>query len=114
MKYKTDLKSLRKESKILRSLSSGPGGQRRDKKETAVSIHHLPSGVSVKISESRFQKKNEEIAFRLLKKRIEKINTPKKKRISTKVPLKEKRKRIKKKKKISKKKDFRKDSLIEE
>jgi protein subunit release factor B len=108
MKYKTDLKSLKKESRILRSLSSGPGGQRRDKKETAVSVHHLPSGLSVKFSNFRSQKRNEEEAFKKLKEKLEKINKVKKKRVSTKVPFKEKEKRIGEKKKISEKKKLRK------
>jgi protein subunit release factor A len=114
MKYKTDLESLKKESKVSRFLSSGPGGQRRDKKETAVSVYHFPSGVSVKISKFRSQKRNEDAAFEVLRKKLEKINKPKKKRVSTKVPLKEKRKRIEEKKKASRKKEFRRNILNEE
>lgn len=108
------MKDIRRESEIFRLLSSGPGGQRRDKKKTAVVVHHLPSGISVKVSDFRFQKKNEELAFEILKKKLEKVNVPKKKRFSTKVPLKEKIKRVEEKKKISRKKKFRKKPLKEE
>ena len=48
-KYSLDMKDLEKETDVFRSLSSGPGGQRRDKKETKITLHHLPSGISVSI-----------------------------------------------------------------
>ena len=113
-KYSLDIKDLGKETDVFRSLSSGPGGQRRDKKETKITLHHLPSGIFVSIDKFRFQKKNEELAFKILKEKLKKLNKPKKKRIPTKIPFGEKIKRLESKKKIAVKKSFRKKLSVEE
>ena len=42
--------------------SSGPGGQHVNKVSTAVTLTHLPSGVSVCVSDSRSQSANRKIA----------------------------------------------------
>jgi len=110
-RYSLDIKDLGKETDIFRSLSSGPGGQRRDKKETKIMLHHLPSGISVSIDKFRFQKKNEELAFEILKEKLKKLNEPKKKRIPTRIPFGEKMKRLEDKKRKSEKKKGRKSLL---
>lgn len=54
------------ECEIQRTRRSGPGGQHRNKVETAVVIEHRPSGVSAEASERRSQAENREVAiFRL-------------------------------------------------
>lgn len=54
------------ECEVRRLRRSGPGGQHRNKVETAVSLRHLPTGVSAEASELRSQGQNLAVAlFRL-------------------------------------------------
>ena len=54
------------ECEVRRLRRSGPGGQHRNKVETAVHLHHLPTGVHAEASERRSQAQNETVAlFRL-------------------------------------------------
>ncbi|MEO8456683.1 MAG: peptide chain release factor-like protein [Chloroflexota bacterium] len=50
--------------------SSGPGGQHRNKVETAVRVHHTPSGVSGQGEETRSQEENRRHALSRLRERI--------------------------------------------
>ncbi len=51
---------------VRRLRRSGPGGQHRNKVETAISLRHLPSGVRAEASERRSQAQNHAVAlFRL-------------------------------------------------
>jgi hypothetical protein len=54
------------ECDVRRLRRSGPGGQHRNKVETAISLHHLPTGVCAEASERRSQAQNRSLAlFRL-------------------------------------------------
>jgi len=106
-KYDTDPEILKKQVIIETYRSSGPGGQRKNKVETAVRLRHLPSGITVVATEHRSQAENRKLAFQRLRERLVKLNRPKRRRIPTSVSLKAIEKRIEEKKIRSKKKRLR-------
>ena len=50
--------------------SSGPGGQRRNKVETAIRLHHRPSSLTAQSNDSRYLAENRTRALRRLRERI--------------------------------------------
>ncbi len=57
---------LLKDCEFLRTRRGGPGGQHRNKVETAVVVTHVPSGVTAEANERRSQHQNHRVAvFRL-------------------------------------------------
>ena len=56
-------------------LGSGPGGQKVNKTSSAVRLYHAPSGLTVKVGESRSREQNRWLARReLAEKILEKVN----------------------------------------
>ncbi len=110
MRFDTNLETLEKQVIIETYRSSGPGGQRKNKTETAVRLRHLPSGITVSATEHRFQSQNRRLAFERLRDRLLVLNRPKKRRIRTSVPLRAVEKNREEKKLISAKKRLRKIS----
>ena len=106
-KFSTDLEMLKQEVEITFYKSSGPGGQRKNKKETAVRIYHPPSGITVIATDHRSQVKNKELAFERLQKKLKELNREKKVRKPTKKPLRVKEEILRDKKKLSEKKKLR-------
>jgi len=56
--------------KVELSRSSGPGGQNVNKRETAVRVVHLPTGIAVAVQSERSQLQNKEKAIALLKSKL--------------------------------------------
>jgi protein subunit release factor A len=94
--------------------SSGPGGQRKNKTETAVRLTHLPSGITVIATEYRSQVQNRKLAFERLRDRLVKLNRPRKHRIPTSIPLGAVERKKEEKKIRSVKKKMRQKSLVRE
>jgi peptide chain release factor 1 len=58
---------------IVTTKGSGPGGQHRNKVESAVIVTHIPTGITVKIESSRSQYQNKQTALGILSSRITEI-----------------------------------------
>ncbi len=61
---------LLQDCKLQRTRGSGPGGQHRNKVETAVVIEHLPSGLRGEASERRSQEQNRKVAIHRLRMKL--------------------------------------------
>lgn len=112
-KFDTDLGILKKQVTLETYRSRGPGGQRKNKVETAVRLNHLPSGITVVATEHRSQSENRKLAFERLRERLIKLNRPKRRRIATSLPMTAVEKRMEEKKIRSRKKRLRQKSQKE-
>jgi protein subunit release factor A len=85
-KFDASPEILKKQVVIETYRSRGPGGQRKNKVETAVRLKHLPSGITVTATEHRSQAENRKLAFERLRERLIKLNRPIRRRIPTSMP----------------------------
>ncbi len=111
MKFDTNLEILKRQVIVETYRSKGPGGQRKNKVETAVRVKHLPSGITVVGTEHRSQTENRKLAFERLRRRLMKLNRPLRRRIPTSTPWTATEKRMEGKKIRSKKKRLRQKEL---
>lgn len=107
MRYDTDPQVLKKQVVMETYRSRGPGGQRKNKVETAVRLKHLPSGVTVIATDHRSQAENRKLALERLRERLVKLNQPRRRRVPTSVSMKAIERRMKEKKAHSEKKRMR-------
>ena len=88
------LADLHREVEITTYKASGPGGQHKNKTETAVRLRHLPTGITVTAREHRSQFKNRELAWERLLEKLRARQRKPKPRIPTKQPRAAKEKRL--------------------
>jgi protein subunit release factor A len=82
-RHATDREALEREVKVSTFRGSGPGGQHRNKVETAVRLVHEPTGIVVVAAESRSQVRNRDLAFERLQKRLRALNHKPRPRVPT-------------------------------
>ena len=93
-----DWEHLEEEVKVSTFKASGPGGQHRNKTESAVRVTHVPTGVTVIAAESRSQHRNRVVAMERLRERLKAMFAEKRPRKLSPVPRREKERRLEAKK----------------
>ncbi len=83
--YSTDPDQLAREVEVTVYRASGPGGQHRNTSDSAVRLHHPPSGVTVIAADHRSQLRNRKLAMERLIERLRLLNRKPKRRKPTKV-----------------------------
>lgn len=102
--WRLDRESVERDSDVSFLRGSGPGGQHRNKTETAVRVTHRPTGTTVVASDNRSQYRNREAAFERLLEKLTALRARPKRRKPTRKPRSAARKRLDAKRKQSEKK----------
>ena len=88
--------------------AGGPGGQHQNTTDSGVRLVHEPTGLRAVARDERSQHRNRALALARLREKLQALYAPEVPRIPTRVPPKEKRKRLEAKKRRSRKKKLRK------
>lgn len=83
MPYDVTPDGLARDTEVEYFRSGGPGGQHKNKTETAVRLVHRPSGITVVATRQRSRLQNLEDAFARLEERLREANRPRKPRKAT-------------------------------
>lgn len=94
--------------------SGGPGGQHQNTTDSGVRLVHLPTGVRATAREARSQLRNRALALRRLREKLEKRARVDPPRVATKVPRREKARRLEGKRQKGRTKRLRKPPRPEE
>ena len=81
--------------------ASGPGGQHRNRRESAVRLVHRPSGIVVIAAERRSQHRNRAVALERLARKLAESRKVKKPRVATRASMAARQRRIEEKKQRS-------------
>jgi protein subunit release factor B len=82
--YFTDRAALERDCEMQFFRGTGPGGQNRNKVETAVRLVHRPTGLMVTAEEHRTQRANREAAYARMADQLEEMQRPEIPRLATK------------------------------
>ena len=112
--YSTDPKLLAREVEVHTFRASGPGGQKRNKTDSAVRIRHIPSGIMAVATESRSQSRNRQKALERLIEKLQARNHRPRRRIPTRVPRAVRERTLETKRRRSQKKTLRERVRLDE
>ena len=101
MKYETDRDALEQACDMEFFVAGGPGGQHRNKVETAVRLTHRPSGIIVTATERRSQSANRDAAYERMAEKLLALQVVQKPRRATRPSAGVKEKRLDGKKRKS-------------
>ncbi len=105
--YNTNPEALLKEVRFHPFRGGGPGGQHRNKVESAVRLVHIPTGIMVVASEHRLQGRNKDLALQRLRQKLIGLNHTGKSRIPTRPSRASRARRLEQKRSVSRKKALR-------
>jgi protein subunit release factor B len=99
--YPTDRESLERDCDIEFLRATGPGGQNRNKVETAVRLTHRPTGLTLTATERRSQHANREAAYARMAARLEELQRPEVPRVATRPSAASRKRRLEGKRRAS-------------